>query len=824
MGIFSSANFCKWDRFLNGEWDGVFTRATFSNRSTSKRHNIEVCDLIITADTETSHINTEDIDEYYEPGEVEYLKGMRIKCTDSVKKEFSDFEYIRKKAFGLRIYLSSKGHDIEELYSELVRLYGWDSSLNNPADMLSAIIDFLQEERDRRANMENAEAPEVGWIYQWAICIYHPTSPLFIYGRKPSEMTACFAHIAELLQLSDDWRASVYFHNFSYDYQYLKKWIVRDLDQGADVNNEYRILATAPHKLISYQTTSGLTFKCSYRLSNASLDFWSRKILFTTHKKLVGAVDYDIVRYQDTPLIRDDWRYMFYDVLVDAECIAKAAEQEGDTMATIPLTSTGYVRRDGRKLFKKEKGARKAFLKSSFGERCYKVLKSAQAGGYTHTNRFIAGQTVDVTGADFKKEYPGATGIKHGDMRSFYPSEQQVELYPVSRFICYSKNPDEKRVNDFLRDKTHAHLFVVLISKLRLKTGLPFPIISASKAIQGKIDKLDLIEDNGRVLEAKGAFILSLTDIDFEIILKQYDIEYSVLEVWRAKAGRLPEWMLKLINEYFKGKSDYKDKTKEFPDNPDFEALLMKQKNKLNGIYGMTATDIVRDSFVEDEYGEWTRKSPNIKEELIKYFRNGNSFMRLEWGVWCTSWSRYRLLELCEFIGWKYILYSDTDSIFYINTPEVEERVNKWNSDHTTHALDIGAFIDTEKGKRITYDMFEDEGEDIVKFRALHSKCYGYVLKDGKLKCTIAGVKKKGRVEELGSIDNLKHGFTFHKCGGTTLKYYEDEITQADIDGHKIEHAGSAIICKVDKTIKFNPWEDEDARFYDTLSPDELTH
>lgn len=825
MGILSTASFCKWDNFIQGAHDGIFTGAHFSPRNTSKKHPVEVCDLIITADTETSHISTGDTwAEYHEPPEVEYLKGIKLKCTPAVKAEFSDFEYIRRKAFGLKIYLSNKGRDIEETYAELVRLFGWSRTLVNPADMVSDIIDFMDEQRTLKEAAEaEQDAPEVGWVYQWSICVYNdPESPLFIYGRKPEEMTACFSHMAELLKLNKHKKLSVYFHHFAYDYQYLKKHITRDLDAGADLHDEFRILATAPHKLISWQTTSGITFKCSYRLSNASLDFWAKKIVFSKHKKLTGTIDYEIVRFQDSPLTFKDWRYMFYDVLVEAECIKKAADSEGDSMATIPLTSTGYVRRDGRRLFKKDKNARKEFQKSSIGARCYKVLKAAQAGGYTHTSRFIAGRTLDVESADFKKEYPEITGIKHGDMRSFYPSMQQVETYPVSRFICYSKMPDKAKVQHFLSDDTHKYLFVVCFNGATLKPGQPFPVISESKAYQGRIDKLDIIDDNGRVLQAKGSFILCLTELDFKLILKQYETDFTVLEVWRAKAGRLPGWMLELIHTYFKSKSDLKVKTKLEPDNFDLAALLMKDKNKLNGIYGMSATDIVRDSFIEDEHGEWKRVPADATKELLKYYSNGNSFMRLEWGVYCTSWSRYRLIELAEVIGWRYVLYSDTDSIFYLYNDEIGARVDAWNKEHEARALKIGAYIMTEQGKRISYDCFEDEGEDIVQFRALHSKCYAYVLQGGRLKCTIAGVATKGREKELASIDNLSNGFTFHKCGGTTIKYYEEEISHADIDGHHITYEGSAIICKTDKTIKFNPYEFTEDRIYESYTEDEL--
>ena len=799
MGCFN-AKLIKYDDFIAGEIDALLTGATFSRKARGKKKAYEVCDLIITADTETSKESFSSDIEYYESPEVCYLNKIHFKAPESLKKEFSDYNYIKRRAFGLGVYLGQNGHDIEETYNELERLFGWEHLLNR-ADMLQNILDFLFEEKEKRKEYEAAknDLMWVGWVYQWCICIYEGGKPYYIYGRKPSDMCACFEHLADVLQLDDTRHASIYFHNLAYDYQYLKHFIQETIDRGFNPDDEYRLLATAPHKIISYQTTSGITFKCSYRLSNASLDFWSRKMLFTTHKKLVGAVDYDIIRYQDTPLTRDDWRYMFYDCLVLAECIDESLKRDRDTLASIPLTSTGYVRNTARRNAKKDKNARKEFEKAALGERSYNVLKMAQAGGYTHVNRFTAGQTITP---------PEGYLILHYDMRSFYPSMQMCETYPISKFICFEKKPTSEKVNQYLKDDAHKYLFVVSFKDATLKEGQVFPYISASKALKGKVTALDLTEDNGRILEANGTFILSLTELDFKIILEQYEFKkIYVLEVWRARSGYLPEWMKETINTYYKGKSDYKNKCKQFPENNDFKAMLMKNKNMLNGIYGMTATDICRASFYECSDGGWVQKEPNVKEELDKYFKNKNNFMWLQWGVWCTSWARYRLLEEAKNIGWENILYSDTDSLFFIGDNDIVKGIEKRNNAREKRALKLGAYIDTEEGQRITYDAFEDEKEKIIKFRALHSKCYAYVTDDNKLHVTVAGVASKGREDELHDIDNLKNGFVFKKCGGTTIKYIEDEISHADIDGHKIEYASAAIILKTEKTIKHEPWE-----------------
>ena len=657
---------------------------------------------------------------------------------------------------------------------------------------------------------------EIGWVYQWSICLWdRRTNPYFVYGRTPEQMMKCYEHMVDIMELSSKRQLLCFYHNFGYDYSYLKNFIKATIDKGV-ADDERELLATGPHKIISYKTASGIQFRCSWRLSNASLDFWSRKVLLTKHKKLVGEIDYDVVRFQDSKLNRSDWRYMIYDVLVDAECIDKILSMYGDTLAKIPLTSTGYVRRETRKNFQKDKGARTEFLKAHMSERSYNALKKAQQGGYTHASRFHAGKIVDV------KDFPGATRIGHFDMRSFYPSMQRVKKFPVSKLILEYEKPSPVIVYQARQDNTKCHLFAVYFKNGTLKPVQPFPIISVSKLRQGKMsDDIDITDDNGRVLEFKGSSVLYVTDQDLEIIEKQYEFEKEIfLEIWSANADYLPQWMIKTIDTFYHGKSHWKMMTKARPDIPDYETFLMRDKGGLNGIYGMTATDPVHDSYYEQADGQWLVKPQNIAEQLAKYYDSYNSFMWLQWGVWCTSWARYELMLEAEAIGWEHILYADTDSLFFISNKNIENAIAARNQLRYNNAINIKAYITMDDGSMVTYDAFEDEKEDIVQFKALHSKCYGFVTTDGKLKITIAGVAKayKGttREQELGNLDNLKHKFVFKKCGGTSIKYHESPITKTVIDGHEIMYASSGVIHRVEKTLKYDEMDEvEELRYTD---------
>ena len=246
------------------------------------------------------------------------------------------------------------------------------------------------------------------------------------------------------------------------------------------------------------------------------------------------------------------------------------------------------------------------------------------------------------------------------------------------------------------------------------------------------------------------------------------------------------------IDEFFLGKSKFK-KQEEVESDPvkkaDLKLSLLKSKNGLNGIYGMTATDIYRAEIEMLEDGEWTETKDNSEDSvtaaLEKYYNSYNSFMRYQWGLWTTSLARSELLHfIADIIGYENSIYCDTDSIFYFSTPEIEERIEAENKKLYERSISMGAFVELD-GEKIVYNQFCDEGEEITDFRFLHSKCYAYI-ENNELHCTIAGVNAKRlvfnsdhesvevtREEELGCIDNLDDGFIFKTCGGTKIKYGE---------------------------------------------------
>ena len=659
-------------------------------------------------------------------------------------------------------------------------------SKNQPAILQEAI--YLDTETSHIGE-------DCGWIYQWAF----DWMGQMAYGRRPSELLKRLREIEYINQLDDDTKCVIFIHNSSYDVQYLKDWLIAEY-------GEAKILATAPHRLISFEIGPWI-IRCTYRLSGRSLAAWGSDLGIKATKK-AGMIDYDVIRYQDTPLSRRDWIYMFFDVLALKECVKEQNLLEGDTVASVPLTSTGYVRRYARKRFKRSKKARAQFAECRMTMPVYKALHSAYAGGLTHGNRFKADKPIDGP-------------VAHGDFMSQYPSEMRARAsYPVGKFaLLYQLRQGGKSfsIEDCYKYATdHCLLIQIAIADMHIKKGITLPYAQAVKFWQGRGDDyVPFIEDNGRILHMQGTSVVTLTELDLKWIHKQYDFRYKILRVFSAPKGRLPKWLCDVVDKWYKEKTELKrmiDKAKKAMNKKllaELKRRYARVKRLLNGIYGMTATNPVRREIYMDRTGHWSQEvltDKVVAEKLEKFYESKNSFMTYAWGVWTTALARDDLMSVVELIGYDAFIYADTDSAFFESTPEILARIEELNNKKREAAMANGAYVTLDDGSIQIYDQFDIEETDIERFKFLHAKAYAFEHK-GELKCTIAGVTERGRkkgwdrVRELGTLDELREDKVFKHCGGTRCVYVEGEPRVEEINGHMTELAAAAIILPVEKTL-----------------------
>ena len=188
------------------------------------------------------------------------------------------------------------------------------------------------------------------------------------------------------------------------------------------------------------------------------------------------------------------------------------------------------------------------------------------------------------------------------------------------------------------------------------------------------------------------------------------------MEIYTSERGDFPKQFKEKIIEYFKIKENLIE-----------GYLYMKSKNKLNAIYGMSVTDIIRpDIQVNFETGEFTKTKDNsdesIDEKLNDFYKSRNNFFPYQLGVRVTAQCRYELLQMIKKIGYENFLYCDTDSIFFIYNENAIKIINEYNDRIVKECIQRGYHVINRKCRESYFKTFEDEKEDIQQFRALHSK------------------------------------------------------------------------------------------------------
>ena len=140
--------------------------------------------------------------------------------------------------------------------------------------------------------------------------------------------------LVEQNDISIDHRLVVYVHNLAYEFAFIRRYMVFET-----------VFANgSPNNVIRAVTVDGIEFRCSLALTNLALKNVGDGVGV---KKLVGDLDYDLMRHHETPLTDGETAYIVNDVKIISALIRKKLEE--DTLASIPMTKTGYVRRDMRK-------------------------------------------------------------------------------------------------------------------------------------------------------------------------------------------------------------------------------------------------------------------------------------------------------------------------------------------------------------------------------------------------------------------------------------------------------------------------------------------
>ena len=492
-------------------------------------------------------------------------------------------------------------------------------------------------------------------------------------------------------------------------------------------------------------------YRCSYIQTNLSLSALCKQT--GVKQKLSGQrFDYDKIRFPWTELTDFEQEYTTTDVESLVQAMKYRVQRGGDTLASVPLTSTGYVRRECKEALK-DHYLDLRDLKPA--EKEYRLLRKAFRGGNTHSNRYMVDKII--------------SDVYSYDISSSYPTQQLTKRFPIKPFkwLELNQNTPKKRFERVMLfiGLGYAVVGTYQFKGLRLKDHRePIPYISLSRC-----QAMDFTLDNGRILNAEYVEI-SLTEIDLEIVLDQYTFnEMDVKECMVAVKDMLPVEYRAVIQEYYNKKTELKGDNTE-----DGKYMYMKSKNMLNSVYGMSATDPIHQEIFYNN-GEYNRSSYDTMsdEEILKSLKNAS--FPYQWGVYTTAYARKQLQDAIKLCGDK-IIYCDTDSV----KTKGKIPIDKLNIKLKRIAEHYNAFADDMNGVRHYIGLFEDDGH-YDEFITQGAKRYAYRVGDS-LGITVAGVSKKINddtgisfaVEELQSLDHFRIGMVWHKAGGS-ISVYNDE-------------------------------------------------
>lgn len=597
------------------------------------------------------------------------------------------------------------------------------------------------------------------FMYQWQISLFGTV----VFGRTWEELLILFDKLNEKYKLSFTKRLVIYVHNLAFEFQFLKDFLTLD-----------DMFAKDKRKPL-YFVTQGLEFRCSYFLSNMNLQKFCENSKGCIHFKLDGDnYDYKKLRTPETELTEYELSYCYNDVAGLYECIRCKLEE--DTVATIPLTSTGYVRRDYRNAMKTSKN-RKLFISIALTPELYDMCKKEFRGGDTHANRHKVGYII------FE--------VYSRDITSSYPTSMELDYFPMSVFTRVNpRNEDEfkKMLNEY------CCLIDIELYGVCCKTDQPNPYIDIAHCQMMS----DVVNDNGRVLYAS-AVRLIVNENDLECIDMCYDIvSRKVNRMFIAKRGKLPFELRKHLLEMFKDKTKLKDVK-------GYEYEYAKKKNGVNSTYGMMVTAIDNDDIIyNDNTMTWTSSSGDIGKQLEHFYNSRNSFLAYQWGCWVTSQSRLRLRKMLTIVG-NDMVYCDTDSIKFVNKKHIAE-FEKANQEIIAQCekAQPKAYA-MRDGKKEYLGVWDDDvkGGYYARFRTWGAKKYAYDLLDGTFHTTVAGMSKKLGAKAIGCIENFKidKERAYENVGRTVAYYNDSKPHEITVDGCTFTTASNIAIVDTTYTL-----------------------
>lgn len=622
---------------------------------------------------------------------------------------------------------------------------------------------------------------KIAFMYMWSFGI----NGVCIIGRTWEDYQKLVKTVINMFELGANKRLCVYVHNLAFEFNFLRSYF-----------NFSQVFASDMRKPI-YAVAGAFEYRCSYILTNKSLADLAKECVLHKVSKMVGDLDYSLIRTSKTSLYRKEIKYSVNDVRVVMFYIDQCIYKE-KKITSIPLTATGYVRRSMRNKVKKCIDDWKLIQNCKLDVESYMLMNQAYMGGFCHANVYHVNQILlNVASFDFTSSYPAVM------LAEKYPCTS-----PVKRTIS-----NKKELDNYL--KYYCCIFEIRLMNVQLKSGrydAPLPI---SKCIFKS--GTERVVDNGRVRSISDC-ITYITEVDFEIYKEFYDFDFEIGTFYTMQKDYLPKSVIEEVLDYYEGKTVYKDV-------PGAESIYNFKKSLLNSLYGMQVTAVLRNEIIF-ENGLWDVEMVDFEKQMEFYNNNKNRATFYPVGIYISAYARRNVLSGVLECGNDYI-YSDTDSIKILNYMDHLKFINRYNEEVVDkinaclrhYNIDVNkARPVSRKGEAKQIGIWSFEGV-YKKFKTLGSKRYMYEDQDG-LHITIAGVNKKSGSKYMKRFADPFAAFNYDLIfdkdhAGKLTHTYIDDLVEGDITDYQgnTEH----VVCKSGVHLEATSYEMSCSDEYFTL-------
>lgn len=549
-------------------------------------------------------------------------------------------------------------------------------------------------------DIETTSYNEHSFMYIWQFSFATDTIPITVVkGRTWGEFLELLRFLRVRLALRDTTRLIVWVANLGYEFSFMRNYLDIDFVFAKTARNPLIVLC------------EGVEFRECLSISQGSLAYLAKT--WTHTQKMVGDLDYSIIRNSMTPLDPTEEKYCDNDVIILSEFSKIIFDDYIKKQRYIPTTSTGILRHD-LKIYAKASDDDvdklynyiKALFPRTKADYIY-IMNYLFRGGFVH--------------ACYRHANKVLYNMDSYDLKSSYPAVALQCYYPVSEFKECTVLTQEK-LDSLCKD--YCVIFQATFENIRSTTN--HSIESKSKCVSVTKPLLD----NGRVKRAERMTVF-LTELDYQTYKEFYEWDSMTIHTMNvARRGYLPRYLTDRFYYWFEKKESI-DSEK----NPQEYAIV---KTRINGHFGMCVTRLIFNDITYKD-GEWV-STPTEKsyDEMIS-----KEVLSPYWGVYITAHARRRELMLLYKMKDE-VVYSDTDSHKLFTNEHTKEVIEEYNN--------IISELNKEVSERCGYDLaiigklgrFECETENnhIKRFKTLGAKRYITEYENGDISTTISGLPK----------------------------------------------------------------------------------